>query len=190
MADPNPVGGGAIPQVLDGGLDREFVAVGRVGKAHGVRGDVFVHPWSDQPFERFVPGAVLSTRPAENGPLTVESARNHSDKLVVHFAGVHDRAGVGTIRGTVLVIPAATRPVIDDEDEFYDTDLIGLIARTVSGDVLGPVQDVLHSAGDSLLVINRDGQEVLIPFRKEFVPTVDLGGKVLEVDPPIGLLEL
>jgi 16S rRNA processing protein RimM len=182
----NPTDGGDAP---DGGV----VAVGRIGKALGVRGDAFVEPWTDTPDERFYEGAVLSTDPAQHGPLTVESARNHSGKLVVHFAGVEDRNGIEALRGVVLVMPASARPVIEDPDEFYDTDLIGLRARTIAGAELGPVTDVLHSPAGSLLVIAltaEDGREVLLPFRAEFVPVVDLAGGITEVDPPDGLFDL
>ena len=174
----------------DDGPDGVLVAVGRVGKAHGVRGDVFVEPWTDAPDERFSSGARLVTEPAGRGPLTVESARDHSGKLVVHFAGLDDRTAVEALRGTVLLVPAAARPVIEDPDEFYDTDLIGLAVRTVQGQQLGPVTDVLHSPAGSLLAVDVDGREVLVPFRTEFVPTVDLAAGVAEIDPPDGLLEL
>jgi 16S rRNA processing protein RimM len=183
MKTPTPAGGGDTPV-------GDVVAVGRIGKAHGIRGDAFVEPWSDAPHERFVPGSVFETEPAGRGPLTVATARDHSGKLVVHFEGYDDRNAVETIRGTVLVMPAAARPVLDDPDEFYDTDLIGLAVRTVAGQELGPVTDVLHSPADSLLSIDWDGREVLVPFRKEFVPTVDIAGGFIEVDPPDRLLEL
>lgn len=177
----------------DGGPDSQVVAVGRVGKAHGIRGDAFVEPWTDAPDERFSPGARLSTEPADRGPLTVESARQHSGKLVVHFAGVDDRNAIEALRGTVLLVPASARPPIEDPDEFYDTDLIGLNVRTVDGQALGPVTDVLHSPAGSLLAIAltaEAGREVLVPFRTEFVPTVDLAAGIAEVDPPDGLLDL
>lgn len=174
----------------DGDPDRALVAVGRVGKAHGVHGDAFVEPWTDAPDERFSSGAELIAQPADRGPLTVESARNQSGKLVVHFAGVDDRNAVEALRGTVLLVPATARPPIDDPDEFYDTDLIGLDVRTVTGQALGPVTDVLHSPAGSLLAIDVSGREVLVPFRTEFVPTVDLAAGIAEVDPPEGLLEL
>jgi 16S rRNA processing protein RimM len=133
---------------------------------------------------------VLQTDPAGRGPLTVESARSHSGKLVVHFAGIDDRNAIEALRATLLLVPAAARPPIDDPDEFYDTDLIGLNVRTVTGQALGPVTDVLHSPAGSLLAIDVSGREVLVPFRTEFVPTVDLAGGIAEVDPPDGLLEL
>ena len=174
----------------DSTADSDTVAVGRVGKAHGVRGDVFVEPWTDAPDERFAPGVVLSADPAGQGQLTVAACRVHSGKLVVHFDGVEDRAAAEQIRGTVLLMPAAQRPVLDDPDEFYDSDLLGLVVSTVDGRLLGPVAAVLHSAAGSLLSIDAGGREVLMPFRAEFVPTVDVAAGVIEVDPPAGLLEL
>jgi 16S rRNA processing protein RimM len=166
------------------------VAVGRIGKAHGIRGAVFVQPWTDAPEERFVPGATLRTEPADAGPLTVLQARDHSGKLVVEFAGISDRNSAEAIRGTVLVMAATARPPIDDPDEFYDTELIGLTAITCEGSVVGPVTDVLHSPGGSVLALDCSGREVLIPFRKQLVPVVDLGAGVITIDPPEGLLEL
>jgi 16S rRNA processing protein RimM len=173
-----------------GGPDGPLVAVGRIGKAHGIRGDAFVEPWTDAPDERFAAGVRLTTDPADRGPLTVESSRQHSGKLVVHFAGQDDRNAIEALRGTLLLVPAAARPPIEDPDEFYDTDLIGLAVRTVDGRQLGPVTDVLHSPAGSLLSVEVDGHEVLVPFRAEFVPTVDLAAGIAEIDPPDGLLEL
>jgi 16S rRNA processing protein RimM len=164
-----------------------------VGRPHGVRGDVFVEPWTDAPEERFADGAVVYADEAERRPLTVAGSRDHSGKLVVHFAGLDDRNAIEALRGTLLLVPAAARPPIDDPDEFYDTDLIGLAVRTVDGRPLGPVTDVLHSPAGSLLAIAltaEDGREVLVPFRTEFVPTVDLVAGIAEIDPPDGLLDL
>jgi 16S rRNA processing protein RimM len=187
----------------------DVVAVGRVGKAHGIRGDVFVEPWTDAVDERFAERSVLQTESGTPATLTVAAARDHSGKLVVHFEGVEDRGSAERIRGVVLVYPIAERPAIDDPDEFYDTDLVGLrvllVGESVSGPVIGPeigpeigsVTEVLHSPGGSVLAIamaielaGEGGREVLIPFRKELVPDVNVGEGWLSIDPPEGLLEL
>jgi 16S rRNA processing protein RimM len=168
----------------------ELIAVGRLGPARGVRGDVFVEPWTDVPDERFAPGAVLRTEPDGVGPLTVETASSAGGKLVVRFAGVADREAAAALRGTRLLIPAASRPVLDDPDEFYDTDLIGLAAHTVDGTDLGPVRDIVHAAGASYLVLDADGRERLVPFVRAIVPTVDLDARRVLIDPPDGLFEL
>jgi 16S rRNA processing protein RimM len=170
--------------------ERELVAVGRIGRARGIKGAVFVEPLTDDPEVRFVPGATVSTEPATAGPLTVVSSSAASGKLVVHFGGIDDRNTAEALRGTQLLIPAEVRPALDDPDDFYDTDLIGLAARRPDGTDLGPVRDVLHAKGADYLVLEVDGREVLVPFVSAIVPSVDVPGGTLVVDPPEGLLEL
>ncbi len=167
-----------------------LVAVGRIGRPRGVRGATFVEPWTDDPDERFAAGVVLSTDPPEAGPLTVESSSTAGGKLVVSFASVDDREGAEALRGVRLLLPVSERPVLDDPDDFYDTDLIGLAARTVAGADLGPVRDVLHAGGADYLVLDLEGREVLVPFVRAIVPTVDLAGGAVVIDAPDGLLEL
>jgi 16S rRNA processing protein RimM len=168
----------------------ELVAVGRIGPPRGIRGELFVQPWTDDPDTRFAAGAVLRTEPADAGPLTVESSSSAGGKLVVHFAGVTDRTAAEALRGVRLMVPAAERPPIEDPDEFYATDLIGLAARTVTGEQLGPVRDVLNAAGADYLVLEIDGRERLVPFVSAIVPTVDLPGRTVVIDPPEGLFDL
>jgi 16S rRNA processing protein RimM len=169
------------------GLSDELVAVGRVGKARGVRGDVFVEPWTDAPEERFAAGTSMH---AADRTLTVTSSSVASGKLVVHFDGVDDRGDAEAIRGQELLVAAAERPPLDDPDDFYDTDLIGLIAQGVDGGPLGPVVDVVHAGGADYLVLEIDGRERLVPFVSAIVPAVDLAGGRVVIDPPDGLFDL
>ncbi|HET6878129.1 MAG TPA: ribosome maturation factor RimM [Jatrophihabitans sp.] len=171
-----------------GEIPEDLVAVGRIGPARGVRGEVFVEPWTDAPTERFAAGAVLRTQ--HGGALTVAASSVSSGKQVVHFAGIDDRTAAESLRGLELFVPAGDRPVLPDPDEFYDTDLIGLEARTVGGQPLGPVRDVLHAGGASYLVVDIEGREHLIPFVAAIVPEVDLATATVTVDPPDGLFEL
>ncbi|HKC27400.1 MAG TPA: ribosome maturation factor RimM [Jatrophihabitans sp.] len=168
----------------------DLVVVGRVGPPRGVRGDVFVEPRTDAPHERFISGAVLRTDPPERGPLTVESASDAGGKLVVHFVGVDGREAAQALRGVQLAVAATDRPPLDDPDEFYDTDLLGLTAFGVDGSELGPVTDVLHVGANSYLVLRIAGRDQLVPFVAAIVPTVDPGAGRVVVDPPEGLLEL
>jgi 16S rRNA processing protein RimM len=167
------------------------LVVGRIGRPHGVRGELTVEVRTDDPEARFAPGAVLRTEPAERGPLTVAEARPRSGGLVVAFAGVADREAADTLRGTVLVVDAASLPPLADDDEFYDHQLVGLVAVDPSGARLGTVADVVHSpASDLLAVRGADGREHLVPFVRDIVPTVDVPGGRVVVDPPEGLLDL
>jgi len=166
----------------------DLVVVGRVGRPQGIRGEVTVEVRTDDPGTRFAPGSTLST---EQGPLTVERARDHSGKLVVLFEGVVDREGAEQLRGRVLQVDARTLPALEDEDDFYDSQLLGLRAELGDGGPLGVVADVLHLPHGDVLVIRREaGPEVLVPFVKAMVPVVDLAGGRVVIEPPPGLLEL
>lgn len=167
------------------------VVIGRVGRAHGIRGDVSVAPRTDEPEEFFVAGAVLSTDPATAGPLTVDSVRWHSGRLLVAFAGVADRTAAEGLRGVLLEAerPDGQRPT--GPDEYYDHELVGLAVVTVTGDAVGEVAEVVHLPGQDLLAVRRaDRPEALIPFVRELVPDIDLGLGRVTVDPPPGLLDL
>lgn len=164
------------------------LVVGRIGRPHGVRGDVTVEVLTDDPELRFAVGTSIATDPAGRGPLVVSGSRWHKGFLLLAFEGVHDRDAAEELRGTMLVIDSADVAPSDDPDEFRDHELIGLAVETVSGQPVGEVTDVLHH-GQDLLVVRRSGaEEALIPFVKALVPEVDLKAGRLVVDPPEGLL--
>jgi len=166
------------------------VTVGRIGRPHGVRGDVVVGVRTDEPELRFATGSRLDTDPAGLGPLTVASIKWHSGELLVRFAGVADRDAAADLRGTWLLVDAATLAPSDDPDEFHDVELVGLAVRTVDGTAVGTVEDVLHPGQDMLVVKAVDGREVMVPFVKEIVPEVDVPSGYLVIDPPEGLLNI
>jgi 16S rRNA processing protein RimM len=166
------------------------VTVGRIGRPHGIRGDVVVGVRTDEPELRFARGSRLDTDPVGVGPLTVAGSKWHSGELLVRFEGVSDRDAAAELRGTWLTVDSATLAPPEDPDEFRDADLVGLAVRTVDGAHVGTVDDVLHSGQDVLLIKSADGREVMVPFVKPLVPDVDVPGGVLTIDPPEGLLNL
>jgi 16S rRNA processing protein RimM len=173
----------------------DTVVVGRIGRPHGVRGLATVEVRTDDPDLRFAPGRVLATDPAERGPLTVVDRRWHSGTLLLQLAGpsgeVHDtREAVDALRNTLLLVPVADLPEIEDPDAFYDHQLVGLQARLPDDTVLGEVTAVRHEAQDLLVVRRPDAADALVPFVSAIVPTVDPAGGFLVVDPPEGLLDL
>jgi len=164
--------------------------VGRIGRPHGVRGEVTVEVRSDDPDLRFYVGAVLATDPASRGPLTVTGKRWHRDVLLLTIEGIHSREDAETLRNTELLVDIADLPELEDPDSFYDHQLVGLTARLTDESELGEVTAVRHEGADLLVVCRPEGGDLLIPFVAAIVPTVDLAGGFLVVDPPEGLLEL
>ncbi|MCW2844165.1 MAG: rRNA processing protein RimM [Nocardioides sp.] len=167
------------------------VVVGRIGKAHGLRGDVTINVRSDEPDRRFAPGSVLGVEaPAGSAStlrtVTVASSRWHSSVLLVRFEEIPDRTSAEAARGIVLHATIAADESPEDPDEFYDHQLLGLAAFDVDGTHLGEVTALVHGGAQDLLSVKAlDGRDTLVPFVKALVPEVDVpGGRVVIADRP------
>lgn len=167
------------------------VVVGRVAKAHGIRGELAVDVRTDSPEQRFALGAVVVARLRDgtSKPLTFATIRPHGERLLVTFDEVPDRNGAESLRGALLLADTDALPPTDDPDEFYDHELEGLSAVLVDGAEVGTVREVVHSAAGELLALDVAGREVLVPFVREIVPEVDIAGRRVVLDPPEGLLD-
>lgn len=170
------------------------LVVGRIVKAHGITGEVVVDVRTDDPDGRFVRGNVLRGRASRGGAqreFTVDAVREHSGRLLVRLAGVTDRDSADALRGTLFLVDSDDLPPITEPDEFYDHQLEGLAVRTVGGQAVGTVAEVLHTAAGELLSVKTpEGREILVPFVTAIVPTVSLADAVVEIDPPDGLLAI
>ncbi|MBD8505509.1 ribosome maturation factor RimM [Hoyosella sp. G463] len=170
------------------------LVIGRVAKSHGVHGELVVEVRTDAPEDRFIPGIELRgrrDRERATRPYVIEAVRAHSGRLLVRLEGIRDRDAADELRGTLFVIDSADIPPSED-DSYYDHELEGLRAFLVgSGEELGTVREVLHTAAGELLAITTtEGKEVLVPFVTEIVPGIDLDAGRISVAPPDGLLEL
>lgn len=165
--------------------------VGRIGKPHGIRGEVTLDVRTDEPDRRFAPGTVLRAQApagADRRPstLTVARARWHQSTLLVTFEELPDRTAAEAVRGTVLHATLAADETPEDPDEYYDHQLVGLAVVDLDGTVIGEVRAVVHgSAQDLLTVRTPDGRDALVPFVSALVPEVDLAaGRVVVADRP------
>ncbi len=160
------------------------LVVGRIGRAHGIRGDLTVETRTDEPERRFAPGSSVLCR---DQVLTIEASRPHSGRLLVTFAGVSDRTAAEQLHGALLEVDVDPDEVPDEDDAFYDHQLVGLKVM-VDGTERGAVLEVLHLPAHDTLLVSVDGRRVQVPFVEALVPTVDLeSGTVTIVDQP-GLL--
>lgn len=167
------------------------VVVGRIGKPHGIRGEVTLDVRTDEPERRFAPGTTLRAEApagADRRPssLTVARARWHQSTLLVTFEELTDRNAAEAARGTVLHATIGLDETPDDPEEFYDHQLVGLDVVDVDGTPLGTVKALVHgSAQDLLTVRTADGRDALVPFVTALVPEVDLeAGRVVVADRP------
>lgn len=176
--------------VTDDGVTDNTVIVARIGRPQGIGGEVTVELRTDAPEDRLAAGSTLLTEPRERGPLRIEAARQHGSAWVLSIEGVEDRPAAEALRNTLLLVVAADRPQLDQIDEFYDDQLMGLRAEDTEGTELGTVSRISHLAGDLLVVRRSDGRDLLVPFVSAIVTEVDLAGGRVLIDPPPGLLEL
>ncbi|WP_031191802.1 MULTISPECIES: ribosome maturation factor RimM [Streptomyces] len=166
------------------------LVVARIGRAHGIKGEVTVEVRTDEPELRLAPGVVLATDPPTTGPLTIETGRVHSGRLLLRFEGVHDRTGAEALRNTLLIAKVDPEEVPEDPEEFYDHQLIDLDVVTTDGTPVGRIAEISHLPYQDLLIVRRpDGGEIMIPFVSEIVPEIDLAEQKAVVDPPVGLLD-
>jgi 16S rRNA processing protein RimM len=166
------------------------VVVGRIGKPHGIRGEVTVEVRTDEPDRRFTIGTTLRAesprgRAAPWRELTVETTRWHQTTLLVRFEEIPDRNTAESARGILLHADVSPDETPDDPDEYYDHQLVGLAAVDLDGRGLGDVTAVLHCAQDLLQIRTPDGRDTLVPFVSALVPEVDLAaGRVVVADRP------
>ncbi|MBT0769799.1 ribosome maturation factor RimM [Kineosporia sp. J2-2] len=174
------------------------LVVARIGRAHGLRGEVSIEVRTDNPGQRFVKGAVLHLEDgslrrslAASGiatSLTLDRVRDNNGVFLLTFEEVADRTTAEALRNAVLEVEVPDAS--DEPDAWYDHELVGLTAVGTTGDKLGEVVAVQHPGAQDLLVIRTPkGEDRLVPFVGALVPEVDVAGGRVVLDPPPGLLE-
>ncbi|MFE7644991.1 ribosome maturation factor RimM [Streptomyces phaeoluteigriseus] len=166
------------------------LVVARIGRAHGIKGEVTVEVRTDEPELRLAPGAVLATDPAAKGPLTIETGRVHSGRLLLRFEGVTDRTGAEALRNILLIADVDPEELPEEEDEYYDHQLMDLDVVTQDGVEVGRITEISHLPSQDLFIVERpDGSEVMIPFVEAIVTEIDLEEQRAVIDPPPGLID-
>ena len=163
------------------------VRVGRITRAHGIRGEVSVEIFTDEVEQRFAKNAQLW---ALDEPLTVERFRFHQGRLLVVFVGVNDRNRAEELRGRELFAEVDENETPNDPDEFYDRQLIGLVVRNAAGENVGEVISVEHFPAQDLLVVDTKIGAARVPFVDALVREVNIEARYLQIADVPGLLDL
>jgi 16S rRNA processing protein RimM len=167
--------------------------VGRLLKAHGLKGALKVELYTDEPEKRFVPGAVFTLQVPTSSPwhgktLTLVELRWYNQAPVAFFEGVADRDAAETLVKAILWVDKPTAELPEEQDAWYDHQLVGLRAIR-DGVEVGRVARVDHLPAQDLLAVDTGDAEVLVPFVQAIVPTVDLAAGTITLTPPPGLFE-
>ncbi|BDZ63222.1 ribosome maturation factor RimM [Agromyces mangrovi Wang et al. 2018] len=172
---------------------RTQLRVGRLTKAHGLKGAIKLELYTDDPERRFTPGAEFSLQVPTSSPwhgkrITLTELRWYNGHPVGFFEGVADRTAAETLIKAILWVDQDDADDEPEDDAWYDHQLVGL-AVVRDGERIGTVKHVDHLPAQDLLVISMDGREVMVPFVSAIVPEVDVAAGTVTVTPPPGLLE-
>jgi 16S rRNA processing protein RimM len=168
----------------------DMAVVGRIARAHGIRGQVIVNLDTDFPAERFRQGAeVFVERNGTIEALRISSVRFQHDRPVLGIDGIATMNDAEELAGLELRVPA-DRLMPLPAGTYYHHDLIGCRVETASGEPIGEVKQVDAASGGTRLVVDGEGGEILIPLAAHICTSIDVGGKRIVVDAPEGLLEL
>ncbi|MET4638505.1 ribosome maturation factor RimM [Mycetocola sp. 2940] len=167
--------------------------VGRLTKAHGLKGALKLELFTDDPARRFVPGAVFTLQVPTGSPwhgktLTLTELRWYNGHPVGFFEGVSDRSEAETLVKAILWIEQDSAEASPEEDAWYDHQLVGLAVHR-DGEKVGTVARVDHFPAQDLLIVTTANGEVMVPFVKAIVPAVDIQTGIVTVTPPVGLFE-
>ncbi|SFN52453.1 ribosome maturation factor RimM [Mycetocola miduiensis] len=172
---------------------RTQLRVGRLTKAHGLKGAIKLELFTDDPARRFVPGAVFTLQVPTGSPwhgksLTLTELRWYNGHPVGFFEGVSDRTQAETLVKAILWIEQDSAEASLEEDAWYDHQLVGLAVHR-DGEKVGTVARVDHFPAQDLLIVATATGEVMVPFVKAIVPAVDVKAGIVTVTPPAGLFE-
>jgi len=167
--------------------------VGRLLKAHGLKGAIKLELYTDSPNERFVPGAVLKLQVPETSPwygktVTVKELRWYNQSPVIFLEGIEDRDASEALIRAILLIDADAEVLPTEDDAWYDHQLVGLKVLR-DGQEIGTVARVDHMPAQDLLAVKTASGETLVPFVKAIVTAVDIEAGTVTVNPPLGLFE-
>jgi 16S rRNA processing protein RimM len=172
---------------------RTQLRVGRLTKAHGLKGALKLELYTDDPEHRFVPGAQFSLQVPTGSKwhgksIELAELRWYNGQPVGFFAGVTDRTEAETLVKAILWVDQDSTELPEEDDAWYDHQLAGLkVVR--DGQAVGTIARVDHLPAHDLLAVKTEAGEVLVPFVKAIVPTVDIAAGIVTVTPPAGLFE-
>ncbi len=171
----------------------EQVRVGRLTKAHGLKGALKIELYTDDPDRRFTPGATFTLQVPTSSPwhgktLELNELRWYNGSAVGFFAGVSDRTEAESLVKAILWVDQDPTQLPEEKDAWYDYQLVGLRALR-DGVEVGTVARVDHLPAQDLLAIATASGEVLVPFVAAIVPAVDITAGTVTLTPPAGLFE-
>ena len=170
-------------------MNSDLVAVARIVKPRGLKGEVVASLLTDFP-ERFesLDEVTVVRKNGERLELKIEHFWFQNGRVVLKFVGYDTVESGESLRNTEVCVPE-TEAVHLEEDEYFDWQLEGCQVKTIGGETIGEVRQLMRTGGTELLVVTGNAKEYLIPFANAICIEVDIENKVVMIDPPEGLLD-
>ncbi|MBS1794216.1 MAG: 16S rRNA processing protein RimM [Acidobacteria bacterium] len=170
-------------------MDEELVAVARIVRSRGLRGELVADVLTDFP-ERFDELETVVALLPDGGrrELKIERFWFQKERIVLKFAGFDRIETAETLRGAEICVPESEAVALA-EGEFFDWELEGCEVETAAGEKIGRVRELMRTGGTEILVVAGDAKEYLIPFAETICTEVDVENKLIRIDPPEGLLD-
>ncbi|MBW1976050.1 MAG: 16S rRNA processing protein RimM [Deltaproteobacteria bacterium] len=165
---------------------QKMVPVGKIVRAHGIKGSVKVLPYGES-LEYARKGDVIYEG-SQFLAYTIRSVQRHKRCWIITFEEIRDRSSAEELVGSELYIPEDSLPETD-EDEYYYYQLIGLRVETTQGKFLGILRNIIETGANDVYVVIKDKHEILIPAINDVIKSVDLELGIMIVDPPEGLVD-
>jgi len=176
----------AVPAGSSGDGEPVFLAVGKLRRPHGVRGEIQMDIYTDFP-ERLTAGVTVFIG-EDHTPFLISSSRWHQDSLLIAFRDINDRDEAGALRNSLVYVRADEIPPLED-GEYYHHELIGLGVKDENGSYLGEIKGILETGANDILVVQlENGKEALLPMTDEVVLSIDLMDGMVSVHLLPGLL--
>jgi 16S rRNA processing protein RimM len=173
-----------------------YLVVGHLNKAHGTKGELFVWPLTDHPESTFAPGVILrlgneaGDAPDPTDPsLVISAARPFRRGFLLSLEGIGSRDHAEALRGRYVLLPKDELEGLGEGEVFYHQ-LLGMQVLTLSGEVVGTIEEVYELRPADLLEVRGPTGTHFIPFLESIVKDVDAAAGTMVIDPPEGLLEL
>ena len=167
----------------------DFVAIAKLVKTRGLRGELVADVLTDFParFENLETVVALLPN-GERRELKIENFWFQKDRIIFKFDGFDSIEESETLRDAEICIPESEAVELD-EDEFFDWELEGCVVKTVEGEKIGSVKEIMRTGGTEILVVEGKAKDYLIPFAEAICTEVDIENKLITLDAPEGLLE-
>jgi 16S rRNA processing protein RimM len=171
-------------------VGEDFIAIGRVSKPHGVKGEIRIEYFNPEDPQLFSHYQTIYLQGDERSlhPYRLLMVRPHKKFILAQLEGIQSRAEAEQLRGKMVFIDAAALPPLE-ADEYYWQDILGLRVVTETGEDVGTIQEIVPTGSNDVYVVQKGAREFLIPATKDVIMSINIEARTMIIRPLEGLLQ-